>query len=97
MRLVQGLEQTLYASSEPETSVTLASYIDSDGVCLPTSGASDLYPAAVVGDLAAEFTPPFHIVTVASQTATVPIHFGWLLGGVMLGLGMKVLRNHPAP
>jgi len=90
MRLVQGLEQTLYASSEPETSVTLASYIDSDGVCQPTSGASDLYPAAVVGDLAAEFTPPFHIVTVASQqSASVPMQIGWLLGGLLLGLGVK--------
>ncbi|NRA09002.1 MAG: hypothetical protein HRU02_12665 [Myxococcales bacterium] len=60
-------------------------------------GPVTVYPVIEVGDLAAEFTPPFHIVTVASQTATVPIHFGWLLGGVMLGLGMKVLRNHPAP
>ena len=42
-------------------------------------GPVTVYPVIEVGDLAAEFTPPFHIVTVASQTATVPIHFGWLL------------------
>ena len=30
---------------------------------------------------------------VESQTAAVPIHIAWLLAGVMLGLGVKAIRN----
>jgi hypothetical protein len=46
-----------------------------------------------VGDLATEFTPPFHIVTAASQMAAVPIQFAWLLGGILLGLGIKAVAR----
>ena len=34
--------------------------------------------------------PPFHVVTVSSlQSASVPMQLGWLLGGLLLGLGVK--------
>ena len=98
-RLAVSADYILYAEAGPEVTVTTASTIDNeDGICSGHSHQTySAFPLTPVGDLAAEFTPPFHIVTVASQTATVPIHFGWLLGGVMLGLGMKVLRNRPTP
>jgi len=81
---------TLYASTGPKVSVALASRIDNTGSCQPSSGTADYFPVTEVGDLAAEFTPPFHIVTVASQqSASVPMQIGWLLGGLLLGLGVK--------
>ena len=60
-----------------------------DGSCSSEIGADDLYSVTEVADLGAEFTPPFHVVTVASQSASVPIEIGWLLGGLLLGLGVK--------
>jgi len=72
--------------------VTLASRAVGNG-CEPVSGTKDLYPLTEVADLATEFTPPFHIVTAKSQTAAVPIQFGWLLGGILLGLGIKAVAR----
>jgi len=85
-----GAGATLYAASGPQTSVTVASGSDENGVCQQESETRNLFPFTDVGDLANEFTPPFHLVTVASlQTASVPMHLGWLLGGLLLGLGVK--------
>jgi len=67
----------------------VGSAIPHGGICTTSTSTSDLYPVTAVGDLAAEWTPPFHIVTVASQSAKVPIEIGWLLGGPMLALGVK--------
>jgi len=60
-----------------------------DGICLFVNFTAEFYPTTEVSDLAAEFTPPFHIATVESQSAKVPIEIGWLLGGLLLGLGVK--------
>ncbi len=79
----------MYAPSGPQTSVTVTNYVDSNGVYQPSSGTFNVYPAAAVGDLAAEFTPPVHVVTVESRSASVPIQIGWLLGGLLLELGVK--------
>jgi hypothetical protein len=82
----------VYAATGPGTSVTVQSQL-TNGACSGLAFGSNLNPVTFAGDLAAEFTPPFHLVTVASQTAAVPIHIGWLLAGVMLGLGVKAIRN----
>ena len=84
-----GGNSILYASPGPQTSVTWGSRIFDGGICTTSTFTSDLYPVTAVGDLAAEFTPPFHVVTVASQSASVPMQIGWLLGGLLLGLGVK--------
>ena len=64
--------------------------LDAACFCNPVSGTDTGYPVTEVGDLVAEFTPPFHLVTVSSlQTTSVPMQIGWLLGGLLLGLGMK--------
>ena len=87
--LVVGPLQTLYAVTGPLASVAVASRLTPDGICQQEIFTSSYSPVTYVGDLAAEFTAPFHIVTVASQTAAVPIEIGWLLGGLLLGLGVK--------
>ena len=88
-RLVVSSDSILYAEAGPATSVTVASFVASAGSCQTTSFTDNLYPVSEVGDLAAEFTPPFHVVTAASQMAALPIEIGWLVGGVLLGLGLK--------
>ena len=85
-----GWNSILYASSGPPVaSVSMASLLDTDIGCQPTSQTLDVVPFIEVGDLGAEFTPPFRVVTAASQMAALPIEIGWLVGGVLLGLGLK--------
>ena len=79
----------LYVSTGPKATTSYASTLDFSGNCAASVGSNDLYPVTQVADLGAEFTPPFYPVAVASQSASVPMQIGWLLGGLLLGLGVK--------
>lgn len=88
----------VWAVTGPPASVTTASSWVSGGnpgganFCNADSRPDQtLHPAVFVADLDAEFTPPFHIVTADSQLAAVPLHLGWLIAGVLLGLGVKAV------
>ncbi|MEE2677715.1 MAG: hypothetical protein VX546_03960 [Myxococcota bacterium] len=76
-------------STDPKATTSSASTLDPSGNCAASVGSNDLYPVTQVADLGAEFTPPFYPVAVESQSASVPMQIGWLLGGLLLGLGVK--------
>ena len=86
--LVQGAIDCLHRRGVREPVVCLQPthprLVDRPGPRSRNSAAKE-----ALGDLAAEFTPPFHVVTVASQSASVPMQIGWILGGLLLGLGVK--------
>ena len=81
-----------------ESVVNFQSQLETGG-CLVTSGSQLMVPVDPVGDLAAEFTPPFHFVTASQvQEASVPLLGSWsqLLLALALvlafGGGSHVLR-----
>jgi len=76
--LTIGPNSTLYAVDTLNEAVLNYQSVLIPGGCLVTSGSHLAVPADPVGDLAAEFTPPFHIVTASQvQEASVPLLGSW--------------------
>jgi len=72
-----------------QENVPVASYLDTEGICQPVGGTNSVFPVTAVGDLSADFTAPFHIANMTTHYASLPLSLWWLLGGVLLGLGIK--------
>ena len=83
----------LYSVASSSSFTAYGSRLDEAANCDDTPGAAELRVATEVVDLWEEFESPFRFSASDSLMASVPIQIGWLLGGILFGLGIKSISR----
>ena len=89
-RLTVVSDGLLYTPSGPPTEDSIKSYLNPTGSCYDWEGGKGYFPLTLIGDLSAEFTPPFHVAVLDDPEwipAGIPLPewFGVLMVGFLLG------------